>query len=60
MHTEAGAGIKFPGLRFIVPLTHPLSYAGPVAGIWTGIGIVYLIFLYVKNPQPKTPAAIVP
>ena len=47
----AGAGIKFPGLHFISPLTLPLSYAGPVAGIWTALGIAYLIYLYAKHPD---------
>ncbi|HEY1330268.1 MAG TPA: APC family permease [Actinomycetota bacterium] len=47
----AGAGLKVPGLSFIAPLTRPLSYAGPVAGAWMLIGIVYLIVLYRKHPQ---------
>jgi amino acid transporter len=47
----AGAGIKAPGLKFITPLTPPLSYMGPAAAIWMGLGIIYLVYLYLTNPQ---------
>lgn len=46
----AGAGIKVPGLRFIAPLTYPLSRAGLVAGIWVVLGLVYLVWLYRRDP----------
>jgi len=47
----AGAGIKTPGLKFITPLPAPISYMGPAAAIWMGIGIIYLVYLYVTTPQ---------
>jgi amino acid transporter len=47
----AGAGIKIPGAKFITPLPPPLSYMGPAVAIWMVIGIGYLIYLYVKDPQ---------
>lgn len=47
----AGAGIKVPGLSFIAPLTYPLSLAGPVAGAWTVLGIIYLVVLHNRAPQ---------
>src|SRR3954451_9891203 len=45
----AGAGI--PVFSFISALPKPLSYAGPAAGIWMVIGIVYLIVLMVTRPD---------
>lgn len=49
----AAAGIKVPLslFSFITPLTPPLSYAGPAAAIWTGLGILYLIYLYIRDPR---------
>ena len=47
----AGAGIKAPGLSFITPLTAPLSYMGPAAAIWMVIGIIYLVYLYLRHRQ---------
>jgi amino acid transporter len=47
----AGAGIKIHGLNFITPLPAPLSYMGPACAIWMGLGVIYLIYLYVRDPQ---------
>jgi amino acid transporter len=47
----AGAGIKAPGLSFITPLTSPLSYMGPAAAIWMILGVLYLAYLYLRQPQ---------
>ncbi len=47
----AGAGIKIPGLSFISPLIAPYSYMGPAAAIWMGLGVLYLIYLYLRDPQ---------
>ena len=47
----AGAGIKIPGLKFISPLIAPYSYMGPACAIWMGLGVIYLIVLYVTNPR---------
>jgi hypothetical protein len=47
----AGAGIKIHGLKFITPLPPPLSYMGPATAIWMAIGVIYLIYLYLRDPQ---------
>jgi hypothetical protein len=47
----AGAGIKIPGASFISPLTAPLSYMGPAVGVWMAIGVIYLVYLYLRDPQ---------
>jgi amino acid transporter len=47
----AGAGIKIPGASFISPLPAPLSYMGPAVAVWMAIGVGYLIYLYLRNPQ---------
>jgi amino acid transporter len=44
------AGIRVPGLTFITTLTPPTSYAGPAAAIWMVLGVVYLIWLYRRDP----------
>ena len=44
----AGAGI--PAFSFITSLPRPLWYAGPAAGIWMVIGVVYLIVLNRRDP----------
>jgi amino acid transporter len=46
-----GAGVKAPGLSFITPLSAPLSYMGPAAGIWMVIGVIYLAYLYTRHRQ---------
>jgi amino acid transporter len=48
----AGAGI--PVFSFISPLPHPYSYAGPAAGIWMLIGVVYLIVLLARRSDRIT------
>ena len=47
----AGAGIKIAGVSWISPLPAPLSYMGPAAAVWLGIGVIYVIYLYVRDPQ---------
>ena len=47
----AGAGIKIPGLNFISPLPSPLSYMGPAVAAWMVIGLLYLVYLYRRDPQ---------
>jgi amino acid transporter len=47
----AGAGIKVRGLSFITPLSAPYSYMGPAAAIWMILGLVYLVYLYVREPR---------
>ncbi len=48
----AGAGI--PAFSFISTLPKPLSYAGPVAGLWMAIGVVYLVVLALTRPARIT------
>jgi amino acid transporter len=48
----AGAGI--PAFSFISALPKPLSYAGPAAGIWMVIGIIYLLYLRSQHPERIT------
>ena len=50
----AGAGIKIPGASFIAPLTAPLSYMGPAVAVWMIIGVGYLVYLYLRDPQRVT------
>jgi amino acid transporter len=45
----AGAGI--PAFSFITALPKPLWYAGPIAGIWMVIGVIYLIALNRRDPR---------
>jgi amino acid transporter len=45
----AGAGI--PAFSFISSLSSPLSYAGPIAGLWILIGVVYLVVLSYRDPR---------
>ncbi len=47
----AGAGIKFPGLSFITPLGTPFSYMGIAAAVWMVLGVAYLFYLYMRDPQ---------
>jgi amino acid transporter len=47
----AGAGIKIAGVSWISPLPAPLSYMGPAVAIWMVIGVGYLIYLYITDPQ---------
>ena len=47
----SAAGIKVKGLSFISPLTPPYSYMAPgVAGAMV-VGLICLIYLYVRHPQ---------
>jgi len=53
--TAVGVGapvVKAIGLEGLIsPLPSPLNLVGPVDGIAMGVGVVYLIVLYVVNPQ---------
>ena len=43
------AGI--PAFSFVTKLTSPVSYAGPVVGVWMLIGLVYLAYLWTQHRQ---------
>ncbi|HEX5403455.1 MAG TPA: APC family permease [Pseudonocardiaceae bacterium] len=43
------AGI--PVFSFVTPLTPPISYAGPIVGVWMLIGVIYLVYLWTKHRQ---------
>jgi amino acid transporter len=45
----AGAGL--PVFKFIGRLPKPFSYAGPIALAWMLIGLIYLVILYLTNPD---------
>jgi amino acid transporter len=55
----SGAGIKAPGLSFITPLSAPYSYMGPAAAIWMVLGIGYLGYLYLRQPQRVTDVGLI-
>jgi amino acid transporter len=43
------AGIKV--FSFVAPLTPPLSYMGPGVAGWMVVGVLYLIYLYRRDPR---------
>ena len=43
------AGI--PAFSFVTKLTSPISYAGPIVGVWMLLGIVYLAYLWTRHRQ---------
>jgi hypothetical protein len=43
-------GIGKSVLSFVSPLSYPISETGLVIGIWFAIGVVVLIYLYVRHP----------
>ncbi len=43
------AGI--PAFDFVAPLTSPISYAGPVVGVWMLLGLLYLAYLWTRHRQ---------
>jgi amino acid transporter len=43
------AGI--PAFSFVTKLTPPVSYAGPVVGVWMLLGLVYLAYLWTHRRQ---------
>ena len=43
------AGIKV--FSFITPLTPPLSYMGPAVAAWMVVGVIYLVYLYRRDPR---------
>jgi len=55
----SGAGIKIPGASFISPLTPPLSYMGPAVGAWMVLGVIYLAYLYLRDPRRVTQVGLV-
>ena len=43
------AGIKI--FSFVLPLTSPVSYAGPVVLVWLLLGAGYLVYLLLNHPD---------
>jgi amino acid transporter len=43
-----------PVFSFIFKLKSPVSYAGPAVAIWMVLGIVWLVFLYMRHPERVT------
>jgi amino acid transporter len=48
----SGAGI--PIFSFISPLPAPYSYMGPAMGVWMLLGVIYMAYLYRKDPKRVT------
>ena len=46
--TALGIGHSF--LKFVTPLSYPSSEAGLAIGIWYVVGVVVLVYLYVRHP----------
>ena len=46
--TALGLGSSF--LKFVTPLSYPSSETGLAIGIWYIIGIVVLVYLYLRHP----------
>ncbi len=42
-------GVKI--FSFVVPLTKPISYAGPIVGAWLLVGLLYLGYLMTRHPE---------
>jgi amino acid transporter len=40
-----------PVFSFVTPLTAPVSYAGPIVGVWMLLGVVYLAYLWKRHRQ---------
>jgi amino acid transporter len=40
-----------PVFPFVPELTAPISYAGPAVAIWMGLGLLWMIWLYLTRPQ---------
>jgi hypothetical protein len=43
------AGI--PVFSFVAQLTPPVSYAGPIVGVWMLLGLLYLAYLWARHRQ---------
>jgi hypothetical protein len=44
-------GIGKSVLKFVSPLSYPSSETGLIIGIWYAIGVVVLIYLYIRHPS---------
>jgi len=53
----SAAGI--PVFSFISPLPPPYSYMGPAMGVWILLGIIYMAYLYSRDPQRVTQVGLV-
>jgi amino acid transporter len=51
------AGIKV--FSFVAPLTPPVSYMGPGVAGWMVVGVIYLCFLYARDPRRVTEVGLV-
>jgi amino acid transporter len=43
------AGVRI--FSFVAPLTTPVSYAGPVVGLWLLLGLAYVVYLSSRHPD---------
>ena len=44
---------------FVAPLSPPVSYMGPAVGVWMILGLIYLIYLYNRDPRRVTEVGLV-
>jgi amino acid transporter len=51
------AGIRV--FSFVVPLSAPSSYMGPGVAGFMVVGVIYLIYLYARDPRRVTEAGLV-
>ncbi|HLX50498.1 MAG TPA: APC family permease [Streptosporangiaceae bacterium] len=51
------AGIK--AFSFVAPLSAPVSYMGPGVAAWMVAGVIYLIYLYRRDPRRVTEVGLV-
>ncbi|MEV6765678.1 hypothetical protein AB0N16_34610 [Streptomyces sp. NPDC051105] len=48
-----------PAFDFVTELTAPVSYAGPVVGVWMAVGVVVLLVLIRRHPERIAETALV-
>jgi amino acid transporter len=53
----SAAGIK--AFSFVIPLSPPYSYMGPGVGGWMVLGVIYLAYLYRRDPRRVTEVGLV-
>jgi hypothetical protein len=46
-----GIGVGHSVFSFVVKLPAPYTLVGPIDGIGMGVGVLYLIYLYIARPQ---------
>jgi hypothetical protein len=47
----AAMGIGANVLKFVTPLSYPSSLAGDIIGAWFVLGVLVLVYLYIRHPE---------